>query len=87
MLNNLKGTYLRGADHERAARVLQRLRQLSPDDPLQHRDLGVVLLQGGQPGRAIEHLAAYLQVSDAAADADSVRQLLAQARAQVARWN
>jgi regulator of sirC expression with transglutaminase-like and TPR domain len=87
MLNNLKGTYLREADFERAARVLERLRQLSPDDPLQHRDLGVVLLRAGQPGRAIEHLAAYLQVSEAATDADSVRQLLAQARGEVARWN
>jgi regulator of sirC expression with transglutaminase-like and TPR domain len=87
MLNNLKGTYLREGDFERAARVLARLRQLSPDDPLQRRDLGVVLLRAGQPGRAIEHLVAYLQVSEAATDADSVRQLLAQARSEVARWN
>jgi regulator of sirC expression with transglutaminase-like and TPR domain len=87
MLNNLKGTYLREADFERAARILERLRQLSPDDPVQRRDLGVVLLRAGQPGQAIEHLVAYLQVSEAAKDADTVRQLLAQARGEVARWN
>jgi hypothetical protein len=40
MLNNLKGVYLRTGDYLRDARVIERLRQLSPDDVLQRRDLG-----------------------------------------------
>jgi regulator of sirC expression with transglutaminase-like and TPR domain len=87
MLNNLKGVYLRTGDYARAARVIERLRQLSPGDPLQRRDLGATLLQAGHPGRAIDHLQAYLQASPQAGDADMVQKLLAQARACVARWN
>jgi regulator of sirC expression with transglutaminase-like and TPR domain len=87
MLNNLKGVYLRTGDYPRAARVIERLRQLSPNDPLQRRDLGATLFQAGQAGRAIDHLEAYLQVSPKAGDADMVKQLLTQAQASVARWN
>jgi regulator of sirC expression with transglutaminase-like and TPR domain len=87
MLNNLKGVYLRTGDYARAARIIERLRQLSPDDPLQRRDLGATLLQAGQAGQAIDHLQAYLAASPEAGDADTVNQLLAQARASVARWN
>jgi regulator of sirC expression with transglutaminase-like and TPR domain len=87
MLNNLKGVYLRNGDYPRAARIIERLRQLSPHDPLQSRDLGATLLQAGQAGRAIDHLQAYLRASPQAGDADTVKQLLMQARASVARWN
>jgi regulator of sirC expression with transglutaminase-like and TPR domain len=87
MLNNLKGVYLRTEDYLRAARVIERLRQLSPDDPLQHRDLGATLVRAGQSGRAIDHLQAYLTASPEAGDADTVKQLLTQAQASVARWN
>ncbi|HEY7156337.1 MAG TPA: transglutaminase-like domain-containing protein [Gemmataceae bacterium] len=87
MLNNLKGVYLRTGDYARAARVIERLRQLSPNDPLQQRDLGATLFQAGQVGRAIDHLQAYLQASPKAGDADMVEKLLTQARASVARWN
>jgi regulator of sirC expression with transglutaminase-like and TPR domain len=87
MLNNLKGVYLRSGDYPRAARVIERLRQLSPNDPLQRRDLGATLFQAGQAGRAIDHLQAYLRVLPKAGDADMVKQLLTQAQASVARWN
>jgi len=87
ILNNLKAIYLRAGDFLRAARVLHRLRQLAPDDPVQRRDLGVCLLHGGWPGRAIEHLSAYLEALPKADDADSVRQLLGRAKGEVARWN
>jgi regulator of sirC expression with transglutaminase-like and TPR domain len=87
MLNNLKGVYLRNGDYPRAARIIERLRQLTPHDPLQRRDLGATLLQAGQAGRAIDHLQAYLQASPKAGDADTVQQLLRQAQASVARWN
>ncbi|HZT81560.1 MAG TPA: transglutaminase-like domain-containing protein [Gemmataceae bacterium] len=87
MLNNLKGAYLRAGDFGRAVRVMERLRQLSPDDPLQRRDLGAALLHAGRPGRAIDHLEAYLAARPDAGDATAVRRLLLQARGEVARWN
>ena len=87
MLNNLKGAYLRGGDYARAVRIIERLRQLNPHDPLQRRDLGAMLFQAGQAGRAIDHLQAYLQAVPKAGDVDTVTQLLRQAQASVARWN
>jgi regulator of sirC expression with transglutaminase-like and TPR domain len=87
MLTNLKGTYLRTGDFRRAVRVVERLRQLSPDDPLQRRDLGAVLLQAGRPGAAIGHLEAYLAAVPGAEDSDAVLRLLSESRAAVARWN
>src|SRR4051812_10003543 len=85
ILTNLKGSYLRLRDFARAARVIGRIRQLCPDDVTQRRDLGVSLLQAGRPGRAIDELSAYLDVEPM--DADAVREILEQAREEVARWN
>jgi regulator of sirC expression with transglutaminase-like and TPR domain len=87
MLTNLKAAYLRQADFVRGARVIARLQQLAPHDLSQQRDLGVSLLHAGQPGRAIDHLAAYLHASPSGPDAEAVGQLLRQARSQVAQWN
>jgi regulator of sirC expression with transglutaminase-like and TPR domain len=87
MLNNLKGIYLKGEDFPRAVRVVERLRQLNPDDALQQRDLGVCLLRAGRHGRALEHLEAYLAVWAGADDAEVIRELLQQGRDEVARWN
>jgi regulator of sirC expression with transglutaminase-like and TPR domain len=87
MLTNLKGAYLRRRDFPRAARVIGRLRQLSPGDVAQRRDLGAVLLQAGRPGPAIDHLEAYLACEPPPEDGRSVRELLMQARGEVARWN
>ncbi len=87
VLNNLKGVYLRASDFARAARVTGRLAQLTPHDPLQRRDLGVTLVQAGQPGRAIKPLESYLTDAPAADDADTVRDILKRAKAAIARWN
>ncbi len=87
VLTNLKGVYLRRGDFCRAARVIERLRQLSPNDPQQRRDLGVSLLKAGQPGRAVGHLRAYLASVPAAEDTEAVRRLLDQARSELAKWN
>jgi len=87
MLTNLKGVYLRAEDYPRLIRVTERLRQVSPHDLSQRRDLGATLLQVGQPGRAIDHLEAYLAADPTNPEADAVRQLLDKARAQVAKWN
>lgn len=87
MLMNLKGIYLRTGDYDRAVRVIERLRQLTPNDPLHLRDLGASLLQAGWHGRAIDHLSAYLSACPKAEDIESVRGLLEHARGEIARWN
>lgn len=87
MFTNLKGSYLRLRDFGKAARVIGRLMQLCPLDVTQHRDLGAVLLQGGRAGQAIGHLQAYVESEPPPIDGMSVRELLAQAKGEVARWN
>jgi regulator of sirC expression with transglutaminase-like and TPR domain len=87
MLTNLKGSYLQRRDFARAARVIRRLRQLCPGDMSQRRDLGATLLQAGRAGAAIDELEAYLAGEPPPMDASGIRDLLGQARAEVARWN
>src|SRR5262249_20520058 len=87
MLTNLKAVYIRESDFDRAARVIERLRLLAPEDVQQRRDLGATLLRAGRPGRAIEHLQAYLDAVPEADDAATVRQLLDRSKSAVARWN
>lgn len=87
MLSNLKAIYVGQEDFVRAVRVIERLRQLDPCDPVQRRDLGVSLLRAGQPGRAIDHLAAYLSATPQGTDHETIRRLLGQARGEVAQWN
>jgi regulator of sirC expression with transglutaminase-like and TPR domain len=87
MLANLKAGYLSGGDLARARRVIERLLQLAPDDPVQLRDLGAALVQSGQPGRAIDPLTAYLTARPEAGDADVIRQLLDRSKKAVAIWN
>lgn|SRR5262249_39274164 len=87
ILNNLRGIYAQAEDFARTARVLGRQRQLAPHDVELRRDLGVVLVRGGRPGVAIDHLKAYLATRPNAPDADDVRDLLGRAASDVARWN
>ena len=87
MLNNLKAIYLREPDFPRAARLIRRILQLVPDDITQRRDLGVSLVHAGQPGPAIDHLAAYLAGVPHADDFDVVKGFFKEARKQVAKWN
>ncbi|MBM4071660.1 MAG: tetratricopeptide repeat protein [Planctomycetes bacterium] len=87
MLANLKAIYLKTGDSARAIRVMERMQQLRPGDPLQRRDLGTNWLHAGKPGKAIDHLAAYLAALPDADDADVIRLLLKDARAAVASWN
>ena len=87
LLTNLKAIYLRTSDFGRGVRIIERLRQLLPDDPLQQRDLGATLLHAGRPGRAVDYLEAYLQAVPDAEDEEAVQQLLRKARGEVARWN
>jgi regulator of sirC expression with transglutaminase-like and TPR domain len=87
MLTNLKAIYLRAGDFAKGARVIERLVAVAPGDPVQRRDLGVSLIHAGKPGRAIDHLQAYLDRAPGADDADTVREFLNAAVRDVARWN
>lgn len=87
MLNNLKGIYLKNKDFQRCERVIRRLQQLLPEDVTQTRDMGAVLLNGDQPGRAIRYLEEYLSCHWEAEDREAVEKLLEQARTELARWN
>jgi regulator of sirC expression with transglutaminase-like and TPR domain len=87
MLANLKANYLRAEDFPRLIRVTERLRQLMPADLSQRRDLGTTLLHVGQPGKSIDHLEACLGAAPAGPEADAIRQLLDQAKGQLAKWN
>jgi hypothetical protein len=49
--------------------------------------VGICLMQLGQAGKAIDHLAAYLAAAPEAEDRDAIGQLLRQARSRVATWN
>ncbi|MFO0844815.1 MAG: tetratricopeptide repeat protein [Gemmataceae bacterium] len=85
VLNNLKGAYLRRRDFARASRTIARLIQLCPGDRTQRRDQGAVLLQAGRAGQAIDQLETYLGADPPPEDSRSVRELLDQARGEVAR--
>jgi regulator of sirC expression with transglutaminase-like and TPR domain len=87
MLTNLKAVYWRGGEFEKAAKIIGRLRQLQPRDIGHLRDLGATLLQAGLAGEALTPLAAYLAQASDADDASAVRDLLRQARREVAQWN
>jgi regulator of sirC expression with transglutaminase-like and TPR domain len=87
MLNNLRGIYLHQQDWRRALRVLERLRQLNPHDVVLRRDLGVCLLQQGQPGPAVTHLQAYMNGAPEADDVEAVRGLLGNAWRSISERN
>jgi regulator of sirC expression with transglutaminase-like and TPR domain len=87
ILNNLKSIYLRQPDYTRGARVMERLLQLDPGDPMQRRDLGVTLVHAGRHGRAMPHLKAYLDAQPLAEDFGDVENFLKKARKEIAKWN
>jgi regulator of sirC expression with transglutaminase-like and TPR domain len=87
MLSNLKAVYFKNQDYARALLVIERLRQIAPQDLEQERDLGISLLHTGQAGRAIQYLSTYLNGVPQGADNDSVQEILQQALKEVGRWN
>jgi regulator of sirC expression with transglutaminase-like and TPR domain len=87
MLNNLKAIYLGQEDFVRAIRVIDRLRQLSPNEAVHIRDLGLVFLRSGRPAKAIDHLSTYLGLATSAEDRQTIARLLEEAQRTVAQWN
>jgi regulator of sirC expression with transglutaminase-like and TPR domain len=87
MLNNLKSIYVKQEDWPRSIRVLERLRQVDPDNVPLRRDLGICYLRRHQPGKAIDLLQSYLDNAAEADDIDTIRQMHRAAVRMVAQWN
>ncbi|NIM00560.1 MAG: tetratricopeptide repeat protein [Acidobacteria bacterium] len=73
LLLNLKHIHLERQDYARALGVVERLLMLTPNDPGEIRDRGLLKAHLGRPGAAIADLETYLTRSPKAPDAESVR--------------
>jgi len=73
LLLNLKHIHLERQDYARTLGVVERLLMLSPNDPGEIRDRGLLKAHLGRPGAAIADLETYLTRSPKAPDAESVR--------------
>jgi regulator of sirC expression with transglutaminase-like and TPR domain len=87
MLTNLKLIYLQNQDWLRSIRIMERQRQLNPQDVALRRDLGVCYVRHAQPGKAIDHLRDYLDKAQEADDLDTVEQFLNTALKLISQWN
>jgi len=80
MLHNLKKIYAEASDDLRTLWVIDRLLLLSPGDPAERRDRGLVAARLGGAASALADLEAYLAAVPEAADAAEVRELAEQLR-------
>ena len=87
MLNNLRGSYTALEAWPHAIRVVERLRELQPDQPGHLRDLGLLHYKTGAHLQAAEILGHYLTLAPDAADADEIRRSRQLLRDEGARWN
>ena len=87
MLHNLKKIYVETGDDVRALWVVDRLLMLSPSDPGERRDRGLVEARLGGAAAALSDLEAYLASAPSAPDADEVRALVAQLRGRTQLLN
>lgn len=87
MLNNLKNHYAQRGDLVNAARVVERLLVLDPDNWLEVRNLGLIYGQIGRKHQAIALLEQYLNANPSAPDTAQVRDYLDALVAQVSRVN
>jgi regulator of sirC expression with transglutaminase-like and TPR domain len=87
MLNNLKNFYSAANDFPRAARVIERLLVLTPDDVMEMRNLGLLYGQMGKRRQAVDLLEAYLHAWPNAQDTDVIRNYLKSLSDQASKWN
>jgi regulator of sirC expression with transglutaminase-like and TPR domain len=87
MLRNLKSIYLQNHEYIAAIPIQRRLAALLEDDPVEQRDLGMLLLRADRPAAAVAPLQAYLDAQPPRADAEHVLSLLRAARRDVALRN
>ena len=86
MLYNLKNAYLHQGQFASALPVVERLRDLTPNDPSLMRDMGLLHYQLDHPGTALEWLRQYLARATPLPD-DPVRQIIAEIQTKIARMN
>lgn len=87
MLNNLKNFYASANDYARAAKVIERLLVLNPDDVTEMRNLGVIYGQLGKRRQAVDLLEYYLNAWPNAQDADVIRNYMKTISDQASKWN
>jgi regulator of sirC expression with transglutaminase-like and TPR domain len=83
MLHNLKSVYQADHDYVRLLPVLQRLVVLLPQQALEHRDRGLCYAELDCPRPALEDLQAYLAMEPQAADAQALRERMAELEKQI----
>jgi regulator of sirC expression with transglutaminase-like and TPR domain len=87
MLNNLRNVYLKRAAWPELLAVIERLRQLQPEQPGHLRDLGLIHHQLGELRPAVRFYEAYLQGAPGAPDVEQIQANLQDATRQMARRN
>jgi regulator of sirC expression with transglutaminase-like and TPR domain len=87
MLANLKLVYVKRHEFALAAKTVNLMLQVRPNDADEVRDLGLLHYQMEEWGRAAQLLQRYMEKNPDASDADSVRERLRQASDRRARLN
>ena len=87
MLNNLRIIFMQRHQWPEAIAVVERMRQIQPDNPYHLRELGVIYYQTGEMHRAANYLQAYLQKEPDAADLETIREGIADALERWVRQN
>jgi regulator of sirC expression with transglutaminase-like and TPR domain len=87
MLRNLKAIYGKRQEVALLLPVQRRLAALAGDDPIELRDLGLLLAQTDHLGEALDPLQAYLDSSPSADDSLEIRALVIALRRQIAHRN
>jgi regulator of sirC expression with transglutaminase-like and TPR domain len=87
VVRNLKAAYLRVEDFERALGAADCLVQISPDDPTEWRDRGLVKLRLEDTRGALADLARYVEMVPSGPETREVEEAVASLRAMLARMN
>jgi regulator of sirC expression with transglutaminase-like and TPR domain len=87
MLNNLKNFYASSEDYPRAAKVVERLLVIHPDDMSEVRNLGLLYGAIGKRRQAMDYLERYLTAQPDAPDADAVKRYMGSLAGEASKWN
>jgi regulator of sirC expression with transglutaminase-like and TPR domain len=87
MLNNLKNFYASSNDYPRAAKVVERLLIIHPDDMSEVRNLGLLYGAIGKRRQAMALLEQYLSAQPNASDADAVKRYMTSLSSEASKWN
>jgi regulator of sirC expression with transglutaminase-like and TPR domain len=87
LLLNLKQVYVSSADFDRALSAVERLLLISPGDPQELRDRGLIKAHLGRPGPAIADLERYLSLVPDAPDLKTVEGRLVWLRRKLSEIN